>query len=540
MRPLMFLTVLGRRVTRIYRGVGAGLLLTWGNTMAWTAPCSFPLRGELPACEPPNNSTYIGTTPWYADELRNYEGNIRKRPVIVGRFTSMDPDALKEDLNAITFTLHRDPDRDATRTPYVPLLEVEVSDELTRGIVQGEASAEATIRQVAVTLKDYAARSGQQRIFWDPWFEWPHPGSQIDLPTLQAAWPRLHRSLANNGVTNLIWVWHIVPQPIGMLEQYLAVYPGDEYVDWWGASSFWLPDRGRGDDQFNQFLQAAQSHGKKVIMVEFGTSIENCFVVDARNGIGPPIGEVEDSPHRAWYEAWFQYIRSNPVSPGRIAAISLGNTNDCRTVELPWGDSRLNGTSLGAWMRDEFDGRHGSEHAYLAAASLTPLPPDFTLAVSPAGRIALRVGERASYRLTLRAPQALSAPVLPILVATQTITGVFTPASLRPTPNGTSGALTIQVGAQTAPGLYPIWVRVEQGYVTRMVHWKVDVQPGGPCVPGDANCDGTMNALDLQLCINAFRQTPKPEPYRTRCKFQGDGDLAQADLDALARLILRQ
>jgi hypothetical protein len=69
------------------------------------------------------------------------------------------------------------------------------------------------------------------------WYPW---GTQGTTPAdFVAAWQHIHKIFAEDGATNVIWIWDpnvIFPVPNVSLKAY---YPGDAYVDWVGVTGYW-------------------------------------------------------------------------------------------------------------------------------------------------------------------------------------------------------------------------------------------------------------------------------------------------------------
>jgi len=93
-----------------------------------------------------------------------------------------------------------------------------------------------------------------------------------------AAWRRIHDVFAEEGVTNVQWVWCPNATAFRAEDQRNApaYYPGDEYVDWICADGYnWAP--GRTSDQWRSFASIyrdfydwALPHGKPLMVGEFG------------------------------------------------------------------------------------------------------------------------------------------------------------------------------------------------------------------------------------------------------------------------------
>jgi mannan endo-1,4-beta-mannosidase len=72
------------------------------------------------------------------------------------------------------------------------------------------------------------------------WYPW---GGLVNGNTPQLyieAWRRMHRIFAEEGATNVTWVWSINHESVPDMptNRYAAYYPGDAYVDWTAISGF--------------------------------------------------------------------------------------------------------------------------------------------------------------------------------------------------------------------------------------------------------------------------------------------------------------
>lgn len=92
------------------------------------------------------------------------------------------------------------------------------------------------------------------------WFWWGRGGSEA----CKTLWKLLYNQLVNvYGLDNLIWVWTVdVPEGIG--DQYLAWYPGDEYVDIIGVDIY----AQNTDVKIRQYQELEKlAKGKKLIAI---------------------------------------------------------------------------------------------------------------------------------------------------------------------------------------------------------------------------------------------------------------------------------
>jgi len=73
--------------------------------------------------------------------------------------------------------------------------------------------------------------------YWYPWSGLVNGNKPADF---RAAWRHVHAIFAEEGVTNVTWVWSInwCSSPNSTKNHYSAYYPGDGYVDWTSISGF--------------------------------------------------------------------------------------------------------------------------------------------------------------------------------------------------------------------------------------------------------------------------------------------------------------
>lgn len=110
---------------------------------------------------------------------------------------------------------------------------------------------------------------------WYPWSGFANGNTPQEFVT---AWRRVHDIFANEGATNVTWVWSVNRESVPNVpaNSFAAYYPGDAYVDWvsmsgfnWGPSlpgTSWLPF----DYWFTQPLAYLKTTGKPVVLSEFG------------------------------------------------------------------------------------------------------------------------------------------------------------------------------------------------------------------------------------------------------------------------------
>ena len=72
------------------------------------------------------------------------------------------------------------------------------------------------------------------------WYAWSAARNDQDNAAYVTAWRRLHDIFAEQGATNVSWVWspNWNSAPVRPWNTFAALYPGDEYVDWVGVSGY--------------------------------------------------------------------------------------------------------------------------------------------------------------------------------------------------------------------------------------------------------------------------------------------------------------
>jgi beta-mannanase len=109
-------------------------------------------------------------------------------------------------------------------------------------------------------------------------FPWGVRGFDNDAETFVAAWRHVHRLFEEEGATNVRFLWSVGKKACpGGCDPYAAFYPGDDYVDYMGFSSFnwgtrhgeWVPML-RGFRRVTRLLSRLSP--KPIIAVETASS----------------------------------------------------------------------------------------------------------------------------------------------------------------------------------------------------------------------------------------------------------------------------
>ena len=184
-----------------------------------------------------------------------------------------------------------------------------------------------------------------------------------------AAWRHIAAIMRRENATNVQFVWQSATSPIddildGHHEDIGAWYPGDDVVDWVGASWFLPPDdqgasMSHGSNRvtmrplMDDAVQFARLHKKRVMIAELApqgfdlkrrTRRNISPIWDGPSGLG--IRKLSDNDiWQQWYQPFFDYLKANDDV---IDAIAYINVNwDSQPMWGPpyangyWGDSRL-------------------------------------------------------------------------------------------------------------------------------------------------------------------------------------------------------
>jgi hypothetical protein len=105
------------------------------------------------------------------------------------------------------------------------------------------------------------------------------------------AWRRIFRIFQEQGAKNVAFLWNTLDA-----RDYMAFYPGDEYVDWWAINIFC--NNADTDPFINHFVQNAAAHRKPVMIAE-----------STARHIGSVAGRIS---WEKWYEPYFNLIFRYP------------------------------------------------------------------------------------------------------------------------------------------------------------------------------------------------------------------------------------
>ncbi len=161
------------------------------------------------------------------------------------------------------------------------------------------------------------------------WYSWSIDAAGNSPSVFAAAWRHLHDVFAEEGATNVGWVWAVhsftgLPAKSRNLAEY---YPGPRYVDWvsmtgfnWGRSTrrtTWLSF----DRIFGSTYLALARFGKPVMISEIGTTATGG---DAASWIRDALGRLREAYPRVKAVVWFDSPYSSAVDfqlSGRAADV---------------------------------------------------------------------------------------------------------------------------------------------------------------------------------------------------------------------------
>lgn len=134
-----------------------------------------------------------------------------------------------------------------------------------------------------------------------------------------AAFRRVVDMMREMGITNVATVWCFNPD--AKETDFMAYYPGDEYVDWWAIDIFRIESI--KTPQAEDFIRQASEHSKPVMLSECTPYTYNV---------------QESSSWEGWFDPFFNYVKKNPG----IKCVCYINRNWAEYPQwLNWGDSRL-------------------------------------------------------------------------------------------------------------------------------------------------------------------------------------------------------
>jgi hypothetical protein len=160
-------------------------------------------------------------------------------------------------------------------------------------------------------------------------FEFNGPWNGYEPEAYKAAWRRIVSAFRSAGLDEVAAVWCYCPLPSsrehaqGRDRDYLAYYPGDDYVDWWSIDLFSAEDFGLDNTQ--AFMHDALQHGYPVMIGE-----------STPRWVGGVQGGEET--WRTWFDPYFTFIRTWPT----VKAFCYISWNwEQYPIWADWGDARI-------------------------------------------------------------------------------------------------------------------------------------------------------------------------------------------------------
>lgn len=198
-------------------------------------------------------------------------------------------------------------------------------------------------------IRQYSAwaKSVDRPIYLRIGYEFDGPHNELNPVEYVRAYQRVVDIMRREGVENVAYVWHsylFEPYNGNALSDY---YPGDEYVDWVGISTFGIlfqgPDLGFYGDKVMEF---ARAHKKPVMIAE-----------------ASPTSGINETNTRVW-DTWFVNFFTMSYRKN-IKAISMINANWFQ-YDFPgtnWQDARLsnNESVADAWFLETNKDRYLKE-----------------------------------------------------------------------------------------------------------------------------------------------------------------------------------
>jgi hypothetical protein len=340
--------------------------------------------------------------------------------------------------------------RDKLNPSPVPYISMDPYGVTLQSIING--SRDAQLRANAAAVKDFGKPvliqfAHEFNGTYMPWYG--DPAAYI------AAWRHIHDLFAQQGVTNVQWVWtpnYKSDRPDLPKSDYNLYYPGDNYVDWISVDGFNWGVRGPGwvdfEYLFHDFLVDTACRYRKPQMIG---------QIGSANGPGSKADWIWNT-----YGALKQY--PNLRSIVWFNDYAYGDPGDV--------DFRLTITS-------QYGDQPGPYSVYTAAYKQAISDPIFLTTMPaynqllPDSKICFSADFGADMRLVIpgmtakvpisieRAPTFHDPITFSIPDAPRGISGSFDPSSLA--PGETTVVLELDVSPQTAPGTYQLTIEAGEG-----------------------------------------------------------------------------
>ena len=301
--------------------------------VALAAMTMLPLRAQSFGArfEPPPGQVYHGAQGEFRPLLKGlkteidwagletYAAAVGERPKLVMHYVTLQPEL---------FAMLKPAVRSIAEQPYDYIAQIGLDFyryewrprsrrfDISPAVARGEY--DFVLQNLAETLRDMAIP-----VLLRPGFEFGAGGfGSLHKPeAFVAAFRRVVTVFREAGVTNVAFVWHTKDA-----DNFMAFYPGDDWVDWWGISIFDAdPTR---DPMIGRFTETAREHRKPIIIAE---STPRAYgVADARATAG------------GFFLPLFRYIRDNDhvkalcyLNASWEGYFDPGFRKDCRLQENP-------------------------------------------------------------------------------------------------------------------------------------------------------------------------------------------------------------
>lgn len=276
-----------------------------------------PVLGKVPV---PVSGSYLGVSIFGhndTDSLFSLEKKVDKRFPVVGYYQSWGVEDNKFDRVWATNIHENGSIPMVTWEPWSPISGFDRSEDVVnqeeyrlRGIIDGKF--DTYIREYAQDVKTYKKSimirfAHEMNGNWYPW------GSTFNSPEEYVlAWRHVHEIFDDVGAGNVTWVWSpneiYFESRVPNAHKLELFYPGDDYVDWVGFSSFnWAGTYKHNlwrspEDLFDQTLAQLKVFNKPVMIAE--TASAEDYAVSGRKA--------------RWILQLAEYIEKNPEIKGLV------------------------------------------------------------------------------------------------------------------------------------------------------------------------------------------------------------------------------
>ncbi len=199
----------------------------------------------------------------------------------------------------------------------------------------------AAMGQYDDTIKVFCdfAKKAKRPIYLRIGYEFDGIHNELEPTSYVKAYRHIVDVIRKENVTNIAYVWHSYAAPPYKDYPVMDWYPGDDYVDWFGASTFGHMNESYIPTILDSFVNLAREHKKPVMLAE---SAPVHFVIT----------EEDITAWKKWYVNYFSFMYKKNI---RAFAYINCNWDDYPGHRpLQWENSKLNQNSLieKAWMAE--------------------------------------------------------------------------------------------------------------------------------------------------------------------------------------------